>query len=68
MYELANLIAFKVAPRRGPHRKNHSSVSCVFVTVETYLLSLCLDTGCITPLFYYCGRYRATAAVYTVTA
>jgi hypothetical protein len=31
------------------------------------LPSRCLETGCITPLFYCCGRYTAPAAVYIVT-
>jgi hypothetical protein len=72
--ELANLIFFEIIPRRGPQRKHRSSiVAGVFVSVETYLWSRCLETCCITPLFHWCvrvccGRYLATAAVYRVNA
>jgi hypothetical protein len=35
-----------------PHRKHNS----VLLRVVTCLPSRCLETGCITPLFYYCVR------------
>jgi hypothetical protein len=60
-----------MTPRRGPHRKSRSSiVARVFVSAGTCLPSRCLETGCITPLFYCCvlvccRRYLATAAVYS---
>jgi hypothetical protein len=72
--ELLNLIFLKITPRRGPQRKHRSSiVAGVFVSAGTSLPSRCLETGCITPLFYLCvhvccGRYLATTAVYRVTS
>jgi hypothetical protein len=45
----------------------------VLLLAGTLLPSWCLETGCITPLIscferVHCGRFLATAAVYTVTA
>jgi hypothetical protein len=42
------LIIFKIIPRRGPHRKHAASIFArVFVYAGTYLLSRCLEKGCI---------------------
>jgi hypothetical protein len=72
--EVVNLIVFKITPQCGPHWKHHSSiVAHVFVSVGTCLPSRCLETGCITKLFYCCmrvccWRYLAMTAIYRVTA
>jgi hypothetical protein len=44
--ELVNLIAFKITPRCGPHRKHTSSiVACVFVFAGTCLPSRCSESA-----------------------
>jgi hypothetical protein len=61
---MSSLYSLRADPKRNT--RSHCNYCCVhLVSVGTCLPSRCLETSCITPLFYCCGNYLTTAAVYS---